>query len=183
MKKKAENSENRDFIDKFCIAQEGKAKVSLIIAAAVVVATVGSVCAAAIRSNSGNVVPSENMELNVAEQYLAQAAIGASENETSGSETPSEVITETSSTEPKVTKRGSLTGDHVVNASDLQSLSDEELVDAILSGQAGVIDRSDIETDQSQNEDAGHTASGGNAAPTDTPTPTPEPVVSTDPEI
>ena len=123
------------------------------------------------------------MELNVAEQYLAQAAIGASENETSGSETSSEVITETSSTEPKVTKRGSLTGDHVVNASDLQSLSDEELVDAILSGQAGVIDRSDIETDQSQNEDAGHTASGGDATPTDTPTPTPEPVVSSDPEI
>ena len=184
MKKKAENSENRDFIDKFCIAQEGKAKVSLILAAVVFVATIGSVCAAAIRSKSGNAVPSENMELNVAEQYLAQAAIEASENQTSETTTSSEVPTETSSTEPRATKRGSLTGDHVVNASDLQSLSDEELVDAILSGQAGVIDRSDIETDQSQNEDAGHTASGGDApAPTDTPTPTPEPVVSTDPEI
>lgn len=183
MKKKAENRENKGAIDKFCIAQEGKAKISLILAAAVVVTTVGSVCAAAIRSNSGNSLPSENMELNVAEQYLAQAAIGASENQTSETTTSPEITTETSSTEPRATKRGGLTGDHVVNAGDLQSLSDEELVDAILSGQAGVIDRSDIETDQSQNEDAGHTASGGNATPTDPPTPTPEPANGTDPEI
>ena len=147
MKKKAENSGNRGFIDKFCIAQEGKAKVSLILAAVVVVATIGSVCAAAIRSNSGNSVPSENMELNAAEQYLAQAAIEASEKQTSETTTSPEVPTETSSAETRAAKRGSLTGDHVVDVGDLQSLSDEELVDAILSGQAGVIDRSDIETD------------------------------------
>ena len=184
MKKKAENSGNRGFIDKFCIAQEGKAKVSLILAAVVVVATIGSVCAAAIRSNSGNSVPSENMELNAAEQYLAQAAIEASEKQATETTTSPEVPTETSSAETRAAKRGGLTGDHVVDVGDLQSLSDEELVDAILSGQAGVIDRSDIETDQSQNEDAGHTASGGDApAPTDTPTPTPEPVANTGPEI
>ena len=182
MKKKAENNQNRDFIDKFCIAQEGKAKVSLILAAAVVVTTIGAVCAAAIRSNSGNVVPSENMELNAAEQYLAHAAIEASESEAAEpTPTPNETV-ETTSTETRNKKRGGLTGEHVVDASDLQSLSDEELVDAILSGKAGVIDRSNIETDQSQNEDAGHNASGGNAAPTDTPTPTPEPA-NTDPEI
>ena len=184
MKKKAENSGNRGFIDKFCIAQEGKAKVSLILAAVVVVATIGSVCAAAIRSNSGNSAPSENMELNAAEQYLAQAAIEASEKQATETTTSPEVPTETSSAETRAAKRGGLTGDHVVDVGDLQSLSDEELVDAILSGQAGVIDRSDIETDQSQNEDAGHTASGGDApAPTDTPTPTPEPVANTGPEI
>lgn len=182
MKKKAENSGNRDFIDKFCIAQEGKAKVSLILAAVVVVATIGSVCAAAIKSNSGNSVPSENMELNAAEQYLAQAAIEASEKQTSETTTSPEVPTATPTVETRAAKRGSLTGDHVVDLGDLQSLSDEELVDAILSGQAGVIDRSDIETDQSQNEDAGHTASGGDATPTDPPTPTPEPV-NNDPAI
>ena len=182
MKKKAENNQNRDFIDKFCIAQEGKAKVSLILAAAVVVTTIGAVCAAAIRSNSGNVVPSENMELNAAEQYLAHAAIEASESEAAEpTPTPNETV-DTTSTETRNKKRGGLTGEHVVDVSDLQSLSDEELVDAILSGKAGVIDRSNIETDQSQNEDAGHNASGGNAAPTDTPTPTPEPA-NTDPEI
>lgn len=182
MKKKAENNQNRDFIDKFCIAQEGKAKVSLILAAAVVVTTIGAVCAAAIRSNSGNVVPSENMELNAAEQYLAHAAIEASESEAAEpTPAPNETV-ETTSAETRNKKRGGLTGEHVVDVSDLQSLSDEELVDAILSGKAGVIDRSNIETDQSQNEDAGHNASGGNAAPTDTPTPTPEPV-NTDPEI
>ena len=182
MKKKAENNQNRDFIDKFCIAQEGKAKVSLILAAAVVVTTIGAVCAAAIRSNSGNVVPSENMELNAAEQYLAHAAIEASESEAAEpTPTPNETV-DTTSTETRNKKRGGLTGEHVVDVSDLQSLSDEELVDAILSGKAGVIDRSNIETDQSQNEDAGHNASGGNAAPTDTPAPTPEPA-NTDPEI
>ena len=183
MKKKAENSGNRGFIDKFCIAQEGKAKVSLILAAVVVVATIGSVCAAAIRSNSGNSVPSENMELNAAEQYLAQAAIEASEKQATETTTSPEVPTETSSAETRAAKRGGLTGDHVVDVGDLQSLSDEELVDAILSGQAGVIDRSDIETDQSQNEDAGHTASGGDApAPDPEPDPEPEPV-NTDPAI
>lgn len=191
MKKKAENTDNKGAIDKFCIAQEGKAKISLIIAAAVVVTTVGSVCAAAIRSNSGNTVPSENMELNAAEQYLAQAAFESSANETSAPETTTEAV-ETSTTESRATKRGGLTGNNVVNASDLQSLSDEELVDAILSGSAGVIDRSDIETDQSQNEDAGHTATGGDApAPAPEPEPEPEPepdpssepAVSTDPEI
>ena len=184
MKKKAENSGNRDFIDKFCIAQEGKAKVSLILAGVVTVATIGSVCAAAIRSNSGSAAPSENMELNAAEQYLAQAAIEASEKETTETTAAPEVPVETSATESKPAKRGGLTGDHVVNASDLQSLSDEELVDAILSGSAGVIDRSDIETDQSQNEDAGHNASGGDApAPEPDPEPDPEPVVSSDPAI
>ena len=177
MKKKAENSGNRGFIDKFCIAQEGKAKVSLILAAVVVVATIGSVCAAAIRSNSGNSVPSENMELNAAEQYLAQAAIEASEKQAAETTTSPEVPTETSSAETRAAKRGGLTGDHVVDVGDLQSLSDEELVDAILSGQAGVIDRSDIETDQSQNEDAGHTASGGDA-PASNPEPDPEPTQS-----
>ena len=177
MKKKAENSGNRGFIDKFCIAQEGKAKVSLILAAVVVVATIGSVCAAAIRSNSGNFVPSENMELNAAEQYLAQAAIEASEKQAAETTTSPEVPTETSSAETRAAKRGGLTGDHVVDVGDLQSLSDEELVDAILSGQAGVIDRSDIETDQSQNEDAGHTASGGDA-PAPDPEPDPEPTQS-----
>ena len=177
MKKKAENSGNRGFIDKFCIAQEGKAKVSLILAAVVVVATIGSVCAAAIRSNSGNSVPSENMELNAAEQYLAQAAIEASEKQAAETTTSPEVPTETSSAETRAAKRGGLTGDHVVDVGDLQSLSDEELVDAILSGQAGVIDRSDIETDQSQNEDAGHTASGGDA-PAPDPEPDPEPTQS-----
>lgn len=177
MKKKAENSGNRGFIDKFCIAQEGKAKVSLILAAVVVVATIGSVCAAAIRSNSGNFVPSENMELNAAEQYLAQAAIEASEKQAAETTTSPEVPNETSSAETRAAKRGGLTGDHVVDVGDLQSLSDEELVDAILSGQAGVIDRSDIETDQSQNEDAGHTASGGDA-PAPDPEPDPEPTQS-----
>lgn len=186
MKKAEDNKEikeNKGFIERFCVAQERKARISLILAASIVVATVGTVCAAAIRSNAGNTVPSDNIELNAAEQYLARAAIEAAEKETTAAtEFSIESPDDSAPAESKMTKRGGLTGEHVVDASDLQSLSDEELVDAILSGKAGVIDRSNIETDQSQNEDAGHTASGGDATPTDTPTPTPEPV-NTSPEI
>ena len=89
MKKKAVQ-ENRDqsFIGRFCSAQEHKAKISLIIAAAVFVATIGSVCAAAIRFNSGVAVPSENIELNAAEQYLSH--VQATETEQSATATTSE---------------------------------------------------------------------------------------------
>ena len=50
MKKTAE-TEKKGLFERFCSAQENKARISLIIAAAIVVTTVGTVCAAAIRSN------------------------------------------------------------------------------------------------------------------------------------
>ena len=76
--------------------------------------------------------------------------------------------------EPRETKRGGLTGEHVVDLSNLKSLSNDELVDAIVSGKAGVLSNKDIKKDQSQNENAGHTASVGNApSATNTPTPVP----------
>lgn len=176
MKKKAEITEKRNFFEKFCVAQEGKARISLIIAVAVVVATIGSVCTASIALNSDTSVPSDVMELNAAENYLAQAAFEASTSETSQIVDVSEFVEDTSasSQEPGVTKRGALTGEHVVDYGDLKSLSDEDLVKAIVSGNAGVIKRSDIKTDQSQNENAGHKASVGNApVATNTPTPVP----------
>ena len=177
LKKKASqenivSNEKKGFFSRFCSAQEKKARISLIIAAAVVIATVGSVCAAAIKFSSGAAVPSENIELNAAEQYLSQAV------ETSGT-VPTDPSTAVSSAarpteEPKTAKRGHLTGEHVVDVGNLKSMSDEELVDAIVSGKAGVIDTEDIETDQSQNENNVHHGEGGDApAPTDTPTPVP----------
>ena len=177
MKKKAnrENTvtnEKQGFFAKFCSTQEKKARVSLIVASAVVIATVGSVCAAAIRLNSGITVPTENVELNAAEQYLEQVSIEASEAKATSTATTeaSPVPTET----PRLAKRGSLTGEHVADVNDLRAMSDEELVDAIVSGEAGVIDVEEIETDQSQNENNVHHGEGGDApAPTDTPTPVP----------
>ncbi len=176
LKKKASqenivSNEKQGFFARFCSTQERKARISLIIAAAIVVATVGSVCAAAIKLNSGAAAPSGNVELNAAEQYLTQAV------ETTGTKPadPTAAVNSVTPTEePKMAKRGHLTGEHVVDLGNLKAMSDEELVDAIVSGKAGVIDTEDIETDQSQNENNVHHGEGGDApAPTDTPTPVP----------
>ena len=176
LKKKAVNTDNRSAFERFCSAQENKARISLIVAAAVVVATLGSVCTASILLHQDPIIPSDNVELNAAQEYLAQAAIEEGLSNYSdfvdSSET-SEEETTVSLEETMPTKHGGLTGEHVIDVSNLKSLSDQELVDAIVSGQAGVIDRSNIETDQSQNENAGHMASGGNVTPTSTPSPTP----------
>ena len=70
MKKKAVQ-QKQGAIARFCSAQEKKARISLILAAAVVVTTFGSVCTAAILMNSDTtVVPDDIVELNAAEQYL-----------------------------------------------------------------------------------------------------------------
>ena len=173
MKKKAENKE-QSFFERFCSAQENKARLSLILAAVLVVGTIGSVCTAAITLKADSSVPSENLELNTAEQFLARAAIEASESGEIEFVSAEDYIEETTSVEPRETKRGGLTGEHVVDVSDLKSLTDEELVEAIKAGKAGVIARSDIDTDQSQNQNNVHHGSGGNApAATDTPTPVP----------
>lgn len=175
MKKKAgteTTTKKMGFFARFCQAQENKARISLIIAAAVVLATVGTVCAAAINSNISNTAPAENVELNIAEQYLAQARMAASMTEAtfpSDTSEPTPGITGTAGAVKNV-KRGSLTGEHVVDLSDLKSLTDEELVDAIVSGKAGVIDRSEITTDQSANVEVVHQGSTA-SAPTATPTP------------
>ncbi len=71
MKKKAEKEKQGAFA-RFCTASEKTARLSLILAAVIVLGTVGTVCAAAISSNSNIQAPSENVELNAAQQYLAQ---------------------------------------------------------------------------------------------------------------
>ena len=178
MKKKAVQ-QKQGAIARFCSAQEKKARISLILAAAVVVTTFGSVCTAAILLNSDTtVVPDDIVELNAAEQYLASAALQAATTETDGTDltagTDETGAVVNLSGEPRETKRGGLTGEHVVDLSNLKSLSNDELVDAIVSGKAGVLSNKDIKKDQSQNENAGHTASVGNApSATNTPTPVP----------
>ena len=178
MKKRAVK-QKQGFIERFCSAQEKKARLSLILAAAVVVTTFGSVCTAAILLNSDEAVPtSDIVELNAAEQYLASAALQADLPVTDVTDlitgTESSVQGETISTEPRQTKRGGLTGEHVVDISNLQSLSDKDLVDAIVSGKAGVIAKKDIVLDQSQDKKPVHHGSEA-AAPTATNTPTPVP--------
>ena len=178
MKKKAVQ-QKQGAIARFCSAQEKKARISLILAAAVVVTTFGSVCTAAILLNSDTtVVPDDIVELNAAEQYLASAALQADLPVTDVTDlitgTESSVQGETISTEPRQTKRGGLTGEHVVDISNLQSLSDKDLVDAIVSGKAGVIAKKDIVLDQSQDKKPQHHGSVA-AAPTATNTPTPVP--------
>lgn len=171
MKKTAE-TEKKGLFERFCSAQENKARISLIIAAAIVVTTVGTVCAAAIRSNHANAVPSDNMQLNIAEEYLARAAADAGINNPVIVSDTSAFISE--GDETRATKRGGLTGERVADISDLKSLSDEELLAQINAGNVGIIDRSQMNIDQSENSNAGHKASGGDATATDTPTPVPE---------
>ena len=170
MKKNTEN-DKQSFIARFCSAQENKAKASLIICAAVVIATIGSVCGVAIMSNSGTPAPSENMELNVAEQYLSKAAIESSETETTENTTIAEEADNKTAVKSLQKKRGNLTGSHVVKIDDLKSLSDEDLVDAIISGSAGVIEISQIETDQSQNQDVVHKGTEETPPPPETSEP------------
>ena len=130
MKKKAgteTTTKKMGFFARFCQAQENKARISLIVAACVVLATVGTVCIAAINSNRSTPAPSENMELNIAEQYLAQARMSASMTEATFPSDPAGQPTPagTGNVTVKNVKRGSLTGEHVVDLSDLKSLTDD----------------------------------------------------------
>ena len=176
MKRKAEN-EKQSLIERFCSASERTARVSLILAAAIVVGTIGTVSVAAIRSNTASIIPSDNVELNAAQDYLAQVSMQAATSDTaetteetsSSDETGADITDET-----RETKRGGLTGDHVVDVKNLKSLSNEDLVKAIKQGKVKAIDVKTIKKDQSQNTKPVHHGSTGNA-PTPTKKPTPVP--------
>ena len=136
MKRKAEN-EKQSLIERFCSASERTARVSLL-AAAIVVGTIGTVSVAAIRSNTASIIPSDNVELNAAQDYLAQVSMQAATSDTA--ETTEETASSDESgaditDETRETKRGGLTGDHVVDVKNLKSLSNEDLVKAIKQGQ------------------------------------------------
>ena len=173
MKRKAEK-ENQGIIERFCSASERTARVSLILAAAIVVGTIGTVSVAAIRSNTASIIPSDNVELNAAQDYLAQVAMQAETGtEATTEETAASDETEITD-ETRETKRGGLTGDHVVDVKNLKSLSNEDLVKAIKQGKVKAIDVKTIKKDQSQNTKPVHHGSTGNA-PTPTKKPTPVP--------
>ncbi|MBR4403506.1 MAG: hypothetical protein IKT10_00170 [Clostridiales bacterium] len=179
MKKKAEKEKQGAFA-RFCTASEKTARLSLILAAVIVLGTVGTVCAAAISSNSNIQLPSENVELNAAEQYLANVGVGKNTETEEPEETePSdESIEETTSSEPANTKRGGLTGDNVADVKDLKSLSDEDLLKAVKQGKVKVIAKKDIKQDQSQNVKTTHKGTIADA-PKATNTPKPKPTTAT----
>lgn len=177
MQKKAAKEKQSRFA-RFCSATEKPARISLILAAAIAFATVGTVCVAAIMSNKKVDLGSENVELNAAQQYLDQISFAAtSSNEETSAETSDESVTETSE-ETKETKRGSLTGDNVVDIKDLKSLSDEDLLKAVKQGKVKVIEKKDIKQDQSQNVKTTHKGKIADA-PKPTSTPKPQPTKST----
>ena len=175
MKKKAEKEKQGAFA-RFCSASEKTARLSLILAAVIVLGTVGTVCAAAISSNSGIEIPSENVELNAAEQYLAQVNMnrGTEPEEPEQTEPSNEPAEETASEETKPTKRGGLTGENVADVKDLKSLSDEDLLKAVKQGKVKVIAKKDIKQDQSQNVKTTHKGTIADA-PKATNTPKPQP--------
>ena len=173
MQKKAAKEKQGKF-SRFCTATEKPARISLILAAAIAFATIGSVCVAAIMSNKNTDLPSENIELNAAQQYLDQVSFAASSSEEETSAEPSDEIVEETSGEPKVTKRGALTGENVFDVKDLKSLSDEDLLKAVKQGKVKVIEKKDIKQDQSQNVKTTHKGKIADA-PKATNTPKPQP--------
>ena len=173
MQKKAAKEKQGKF-SRFCTATEKPARISLILAAAIAFATIGSVCVAAIMSNKNTNLPSENIELNAAQQYLNQVSFAASSSEEETSAEPSDEIVEETSGEPKVTKRGALTGENVFDVKDLKSLSDEDLLKAVKQGKVKVIEKKDIKQDQSQNVKTTHKGTIADA-PKATNTPKPQP--------
>ena len=172
MQKKAAKEKQGKF-SRFCTATEKPARISLILAAAIAFATIGSVCVAAIMSNKNTDLPSENIELNAAQQYLDQVSFAASSSEEETSAEPSDEIVEETSGEPKVTKRGALTGENVFDVKDLKSLSDEDLLKAVKQGKVKVIEKKDIKQDQSQNVKTTHKGTIADA-PKATNTPKPQ---------
>ena len=179
MKKKAEKEKQGAFA-RFCTASEKTARLSLILAAVIVLGTVGTVCAAAISSNSNIQAPSENVELNAAQQYLAQVNMnrGTDPEEPEQTEPSDEQTEETASEETKPTKRGALTGENVADVKDLKSLSDEDLLKAVKQGKVKVIAKKDIKQDQSQNVKTTHKGPIADA-PKATNTPKPKPTTAT----
>ena len=173
MQKKAAKEKQGRF-SRFCTATEKPARISLILAVAIAFATIGSVCVAAIMSNKNTDLPSENIELNAAQQYLDQVSFAASSSEEETSAEPSDEIVEETSGEPKVTKRGALTGENVFDVKDLKSLSDEDLLKAVKQGKVKVIEKKDIKQDQSQNVKTTHKGKIADA-PKATNTPKPQP--------
>ena len=173
MQKKAAKEKQGKF-SRFCTATEKPARISLILAAAIAFATIGSVCVAAIMSNKNTDLPSENIELNAAQQYLNQVSFAASSSEEETLAEPSDEIVEETSGEPKVTKRGALTGENVFDVKDLKSLSDEDLLKAVKQGKVKVIEKKDIKQDQSQNVKTTHKGTIADA-PKATNTPKPQP--------
>ena len=177
MQKKAAKEKQSRFA-RFCSATEKPARISLILAAAIAFATVGTVCVAAIMSNKKVDLGSENVELNAAQQYLDQISFAASSSEEEIPDETSAELPEETSEEPKETKRGSLTGDNVVDIKDLKSLSDEDLLKAVKQGKVKVIEKKDIKQDQSQNVKTTHKGKIADA-PKPTSTPKPQPTKST----
>ena len=80
MKKKADSG-NQGFFAKLCLASEKTARVSLVLAGAIVLGILGTVSAVAIRNNSNVELLSENVELNAAQEYLDKAAFADNESD------------------------------------------------------------------------------------------------------
>ena len=177
MQKKA-TKEKHGFFERFCTASEKPARISLILAAAIGFATIGSVCVAAIMSNRNVDLPSENIELNAAQQYLDRVSFEATSSAEETSSESSSESSEESSGETLETKRGALTGENVADINDLKSLSNEDLLKAVKQGKVKAIEKKNIKQDQSQNVKTTHKGTIADA-PKATSTPKPKPTAQT----
>lgn len=160
--KRHANSGLKEWFLHFCAQRETQARMSIVVVSSMTIMIFGSVVVANAATNT--VVPDESIDINSVIAYEKSL------------DQPEE--TEAALPEPEETevieitypaKEGSACGASGI-VIELASLSDEELVDKIKSGEAGVIDMKDIETDQSANTDVVHTASvASDPVPSDEP--------------
>ena len=162
MKRHANSGLKNRFLH-FCAQRETQARISILVITSITVLTFSSVVVASAVSRTS--VPEESIDMSAVisyEQSLTQPEVKESPQPTE-------------TTEPEVievtypAKEGSACGSTGVKI-DLSELSDEELVDKIKSGEAGVIAAEDIKTDQSANTNVVHKASvASDPAPSDDP--------------
>ena len=139
-----------------------QARISILVITSITILTFGSVVA--VNAATRNVIPEESVDMSSVisyEQSLTQPEV---------KEAPESEVTEPEVTEVTYpSKQGAPAGNSGVKI-DLSELSDEELVDKITSGEAGVIAAEDIKTDQSANTDVKHKATvASDPAPSDEP--------------
>ena len=161
MKKHAGSGIEKWFMH-FCAQREAQARLSILVVTSITVLTFGSVVVA--NASSRTVITEESIDMN------SVIAYEQSLTEPVPTEEPEQEVIETEPTEITYpAKEGSAAGSSGIKT-DLASLSDEELVDKIKSGEAGVIAAENLETDQSANTDVKHKATvAADPAPSEEP--------------
>lgn len=146
----------KEWFMRFCELNEHQAQLSLLLAGCLIVVMFGSVCAVNANSNAAALSNAASESDIGASISLESIAAGSNPGITQTTQAEKAVTAAESTVISAASKRGELAGDTVV--SGLASLSDDELVEEIRSGNAGVIAREQITTNVANDSNVTHTA-------------------------